>query len=150
MFTLARRPGQARDLTDADYRGLARFRYLLRRFLRFSERAADAAGLEPRQYQLLLTLRGLAPDGAASVSELAEWLQVRHHSAVELIDRTAARGLVERRADPSDGRRVLVTLTPGGRSALAGLARLHRDELQRLAPMLLQALHDIPRGDEDA
>src|ERR687886_762971 len=113
------RPG--RDLADLDYHGLAQLRYLLRRFLRFSERAADAAGLEPRQYQLLLALRGLATDGEASVSEVAEWLQVRHHSAVELVNRTAARGLVERRSDPADRRRVLVVLLPSGRAALAGL-----------------------------
>ena len=148
MLSQAQRP--ASDLTDADYRGLAQFRYLLRRFLRFSERAADATGLEPRQYQLLLVLRGLAPLAGASVSDIAEWLQVRHHSAVGLVDRTEARMLVARRADPDDGRRVLVTLTPAGRSALAALARLHRDELGRLAPMLLQALQQIPRGDEDS
>src|SRR5919197_1840881 len=83
----------ARDLSDDEYASLAQARRLLRRYQAFSESAAAAAGLEPRQYQVLLMLRGLALDAEASISELAEWLQVRHHSVVGLIDRMEARGL---------------------------------------------------------
>ena len=131
------------DLADADYANLATTRRLLRGYLAFSERAAEATGLEPRQYQALLMLRGLTPSGLASVSDLADWLQVRHHSAVGLVDRMQARALVRREPDPGDGRRVLVRLTSGGRSILASLAVLHRDELRRVAPDLLRALHAV-------
>lgn len=133
----------APDLSDDDYSSLAQTRRLLRSYLAFSEHAALAAGLEPRQYQLLLMLRGLTADGVASVSDLAEWLQVRHHSAVGLIDRMQARGLVERQSDPLDGRRVLVHLTQVGRSALRSLAVLHRDELGRVASGLLKTFENL-------
>jgi DNA-binding MarR family transcriptional regulator len=132
-----------RDLSDEDYASLAQTRRLLRHFQAFSERAASEAGLEPRQYQLLLMLRGLAPESEASVSDLAEWLQVRHHSAVGLIDRMEARDLVQRTTDPRDGRRVLVTLTRAGRAALRGLAVQHRDELQAIGPDLLETLRRV-------
>jgi DNA-binding MarR family transcriptional regulator len=132
-------PG-VRDLSDDDYTSLAQTRRLLRRYQAFSERVAEAAGLEPRQYQLLLVLRGLAPNAEANVSDLADWLQVRHHSAVGLINRTEARGLVQRATDPHDGRRVRVRLTRAGRAALRGLALQHRDELRSIAPGLLESL----------
>jgi DNA-binding MarR family transcriptional regulator len=134
---------ERRDLSDDEYGSLAQTRRLLRRYQAFSERAAQAAGLEPRQYQVLLMLRGLAPDAQASISELADWLQIRHHSAVGLIDRMANRALVKRERDPEDGRRVLVTLTREGRSGLRGLALQHRDELRALAPSLLHALRQV-------
>jgi DNA-binding MarR family transcriptional regulator len=75
------------DLSLADYQALAEFRYLLRRFLHFSEQEARAAGLEPQQHQMLLAIKGLPADKAASVGELAERLQLQHHSTVELINR---------------------------------------------------------------
>ncbi len=118
----------------------------MRRYLAFSERAAESAGLEPQHYQLLLMLRGLTPHGGASVSDLADWLQIRHHSAVGLVDRIEARSLVQRRPDPLDGRRVLVVLTRHGRSALRSLAVLHRNELRRLAPDLVDALQQLSTG----
>jgi DNA-binding MarR family transcriptional regulator len=131
------------DLLDEEYANLAHTRRLLRRIQAFGERAAEAADLRPRQYQLLLMLRGLATDRDASVSDLADWLQVRHQTAVGLVDRMAGRGLVERRPDPDDGRRVLVTLTNDGRLALRELARQHRDELRSLAPSLVDALRHV-------
>lgn len=133
----------ATDLGDEAYANLASTRRLMRRYLAFSERAAESAHLEPQHYQLLLMLRGLTPRGDASVSDLADWLQIRHHSAVGLVDRMQARGLVDRGADPSDGRRVFVSLTRRGRSALRSLAVLHRDELFRLAPDLVEQLHQL-------
>ena len=131
------------DLSDREYASLAYTRRLLRRIQAFSERAAETAGLRPRQYQLLLMLRGLANDHGASVSDLAEWLQVRHHTAVGLVDRMEARGLLARQTDPIDGRRVLVKLTGDGRSALRSLAVQHRDELTALAPSLVDALRQL-------
>jgi DNA-binding MarR family transcriptional regulator len=132
-----------RDLSDDEYASLAHARRLLRRYQAFSERAAEAAGLEPRQYQVLLMLRGLAPNAEASVSELADWLQVRHHSAVGLIDRMTSRALVRRERDAHDRRRVLVSLTREGRSALKDLALQHRDELRALAPSLVETLRQV-------
>jgi len=131
------------EIPMAQYVALAEFRYALHRFLRFSERAAEQAGLTPRQYQLLLAVHALGNEVAASISNVAEWLQVRHQTAVELVDRTSARGLVARRADPLDSRRVLVSLTPAGYDSLASLAVLHRDELRELAPMLVRTLQRL-------
>src|SRR5919205_1305408 len=105
--------GDLADLADGEYRALARFRYALRKFLRFSEEEARRAGLTPAQHQLLLVIRGF-PDGAPSVSDLAERLQQRHHSVVELVDRAEAAGLVWREEDHSDRRRHLVRLTAAG------------------------------------
>jgi DNA-binding MarR family transcriptional regulator len=89
----------ARPLTDGDYRTLARFRHALRVFLRFSEEAARAEGLTPAQHQLLLAVRGHDDPGAASISDLAEALQLRNHSVVGLVDRSDAAGLTSSRAD---------------------------------------------------
>jgi DNA-binding MarR family transcriptional regulator len=127
-------------LTDAEYGALATFRFHLRRFLHFSEEAARTAGLEPHQHQVLLALKGLGQAGCASVGQLADWLQVRHHSAVELVDRTARRGLVERVTDPADRRRVLVRLTPTGEAVLHQLSVEHQAELRSAAPDLLNSL----------
>ena len=131
------------DLASAEYAALAHFRHALLRYLHFSEGSAARRGLEPRHYQLLLLLRGLGHDGGASISELADWLEVRHHTAVELVDRMAAHRLVARHPYPNDRRRVLVSLTRTGRTALARLAVLHRDELRRLAPGLIETLRQI-------
>lgn len=131
------------ELNSQEYANLAQTRRMMRRYLAFSESAAESAGIEPQHYQLLLMLRGLTPDGAATVSDLADWLQIRHHSAVGLVDRMQARGLVERRAHPVDRRYVLVGLTSHGRAALRSLAVLHRDELLRLAPSLMQSLRQV-------
>ncbi len=131
------------DLTDEDYRALAAFRRELRRFLHFSEQSARAAGLEPQQHQLLLALRGLAADCPASVGGVADWLQIQHHSAVELVDRAAEHGLVAREPDTVDRRRVLVRLTPRGRSVLRDLSLRHQAELRTAAPALLAALGQL-------
>jgi DNA-binding MarR family transcriptional regulator len=133
-------------LSDADYAALATFRYELRRFLRFSEQAARAVGLEPQQHQLLLALRGTPGGAAMTVGALAERLQVRHHAAVGLVDRMAARGLVRRMRAADDGRRVLVALTARGVAHLPRLSHAHREELRAAAPRLLAALRTIVRG----
>lgn len=131
------------DLDFNDYRALAEFRYQIRKFLRSSEEAARRAGLEPQHHQLMLALKGL-PDGVrASVGELAERLQIQHHSSVELIDRLSEQGLVQRRRADHDRRLVLVTLTVRGERILRELSVHHRQELQAGAPQLLGALREI-------
>jgi len=126
----------ARPLSVADYRTLARFRRALRSFLRFSEDAARAAGLTPAQHQLLLAIKGHPTDTTPSASDVADALQLRLHSAVELIDRAEAAGLVVRRSDPIDARRHLVSLTPLGVERLEGLSRQHRAELRDFPDMM--------------
>src|SRR5271169_3462761 len=116
-----------RGLTAADYRDLAEFRYQIRRFLHFSEQAARRAGLEPAQHQLLLAVKGHA--GEPTVGDLAERLQLRHHSVVGLIDRLAESGLVRRNRAGGDRRQVRVRLTPKGDAVLRKLSLDHRAEL---------------------
>jgi DNA-binding MarR family transcriptional regulator len=124
------------DLTDEDYENLLTFRAGLRRFLHWSESQARAAGLTPAQHQLLLAIRGHRGEHGPTVGDLADYLMLRHHSAVELVDRAAAAGLVERWGDEADGRVIRVRLTPDGEARLARLAPVHLDELRSLAPVL--------------
>ncbi len=128
-----------------DYRTLSEFRYLIRRFLEFSQIAAGASGLTSRQHQSLLAIKGFPRDGEPTVGELAERLRIRHHSMVELVDRLEAAGLVRRRHDRADRRRVLVGLTAVSEARLADLSAAHLDELRRLRPALLQALDRVGR-----
>ena len=133
----------AARLSLHDYRALADFRYQLRRFLSFSNEAARAAGLEPRQHQLLLAVKGM-PDGVeATVGTIAERLQTQHHSTVELVDRMENRGLVRRLRSAGDRRRVLVSLTARGEALLARLSAVHRAEVRSIGPRLLRALESI-------
>ena len=126
-----------------DYvQALGEFRYRLRRFLNFSERAARAAGLEPQQHQALLAVKGL-PRGRATVGALAERLQIQHHSAVELVDRLEARRLVHRSRNSADRREVLVRLTSQGERLLGELSSPHRAELRSAGPALLRALRTV-------
>jgi DNA-binding MarR family transcriptional regulator len=128
------------EIPITEYQTLAEFRYQLRRFLRFSEQAARAAGLEPQQHQLLLAVKGLPEGSKATISVLAERLQIAHHSTVELIDRLAQRGYIQRCRDEADQRRVLVSLTPQGEEVLRNLSLAHRAELRSIGPALVQAL----------
>lgn len=132
-----------RPLTDADYRRLAEFRYLLQRFLSFSESAAEETGLTPQHHQALLALKGFPDNETVTVGTLAERLGVKHHSSVGLIDRLAASGLVRRHCGDGDRRRVSITLTPKAERLLAHLTRAHRDELKRLAPTLRRILKEL-------
>lgn len=121
-------------LDDAEYRRLLGFRDGLRRFLRWSEEQAKAAGLTPAQHQLLLAVRG--HDGRPTIGDLADHLLLRHHSVVELVDRAERAGLVRREQDTDDHRVVHVRLTPSGSRRLATLSSAHLEELQRLAPQV--------------
>lgn len=132
------RPKPALSLPD--YERLAEFRYLLRRFLIFSETAAAAAGLTAQQHQALLAIKGARGPGDLTTGALAERLGIRHHSAVGLIDRLEAKRLVRRRPGSKDRRHVLLSLTRKAESELARLTLAHRDELQRLAPTLRMLL----------
>jgi DNA-binding MarR family transcriptional regulator len=131
---------RTRQLTDADYRALARFRHGLRVFLRFSEDAARAVGLTPAQHQLLLAIRGSGMPNGPTVSDAADVLQQRVHSVVELVDRAEAAGLVERINDPDDRRRQRLRLTTMGEDRLAELSATHRDELRRFRDEMSEIL----------
>ncbi|MGB9031826.1 MAG: MarR family transcriptional regulator [Acidobacteriaceae bacterium] len=111
---------------------LAWFRYNLRRFLRFSEKAARACGVTPQQHQLMLGIAGFTDDGRATISDLAEFLQERNNSVVGLVERAAESGLVQRRAGKTDRRQVVVTLTPHGEDILSTLTELHHEEVWRV------------------
>jgi DNA-binding MarR family transcriptional regulator len=124
------------QLSQADYRALAEFRYQIRSFLRFSERAARAEGVEPQQHQLLLALKGL-PDGKRpTIGTMAERLGVEHHTAVTLSDRLERTGLVRRERNAHDRREVLLIITDQGEAILSRLSAQHRDQLKVIAPGL--------------
>ena len=133
-------------LTLSDYESLAELRYQIRCFLSFSEQAARAAGLEPRQHQLMLGLKGLPRNARPTIGELAERLQIQHHSAVELVNRLAAAGYVRRHRTGEDQREVLLSLTPKGERVLRELSVHHRAELRSAGPALVKALHRAIRG----
>jgi DNA-binding MarR family transcriptional regulator len=124
---------RSRPVTETDYRRLLALRTGLRHFLRWSEEQAAASGLTPSQHQLLLAIRGHPSDEDPTVGELASTLLLRHHSAVELVDRSEEAGLVRRRRDPEDHRVVRLSLTPRGARVLEGLSERHLEELARLA-----------------
>jgi DNA-binding MarR family transcriptional regulator len=132
-------------LDQSDFEHLLELRTGLRRFLRWSEHQAEAAGLTPAQHQLLLAIRGHADPAGPTIGEIADYLVLRHHSAVGLIDRAAAAGLVKRGPDPTSSSVVRVTLTPTGIDKLDALAEAHLQELGHLAPTmrtLWQAVED--------
>jgi DNA-binding MarR family transcriptional regulator len=126
----------AEPLTKQDFEALARFRFGIRRYLRFSEETVRRHGVTPQQYQLLLAIKGFPGRDWAVVRELADRLQLRHHSVVELVNRAQAQGLVYRAADPDDARAVRVVLTDQGEHLLGRLSALHRDELRRMDTVL--------------
>jgi DNA-binding MarR family transcriptional regulator len=128
------------EISLADYQRLSEFRYLIRRFLEFSQVQANDAGLTPRQHQALLAIKGYPGGAPVTVGDLAERLRIRHHSAVELVNRLAEAGLVVRDQDKADNRRVLLQLTPLADDRLAELSAAHLDELSRIEPMLRRLL----------
>ncbi len=132
-----------KQFTDAEYQALAEMRYRLRTFLAFSENEARSVGLEPRQHQLLLAIRGLPPGERPTIRTLADRLVLRHHSVVEMIDRLEAQEMVKREADALDGRVVLVRILPRGRAMLDRLSIAHRDVLAKTAPKLLASLQTL-------
>lgn len=125
-----------RPLSDSDYERLAELRYGLRRFLHWSGEQAKAAGLTPAQHQLLLAVRAWTDERGPSVSDIAAVLLIRHHSAVELVDRAQEAGLIRRRRDPDLQTLVRLSLTDAGAAKLRSLSELHLRELAQLAPSM--------------
>jgi DNA-binding MarR family transcriptional regulator len=129
-----------RDLPLAAYRSLSEFRHQVRCFLRYSEDEARAHDIEPQQHQLLLAIKGLPKGKTPTISELAERLQVRHHSTVELINRLVESGRVVREHSTSDRREVRIRLTAEGERILRDLSVEHQTELTKTGPKLMKAL----------
>jgi DNA-binding MarR family transcriptional regulator len=135
------------EISLSQYQSLAEFRYQLRRFLHFSEQAARSVGLEPQQHQLLLALKGLPQGRPATVGELAERLQIQHHSTVELINRMVEKNFLERSRDENDQRKVIIHLTPYGEEILRKLSLIHRTELRSSGPELVRSLNSVINGE---
>jgi DNA-binding MarR family transcriptional regulator len=130
-------------LAPDDYRSLAAFRYEIRKFLAFSERAARDAGLEPQQHQLLLAVKGFPGGAKATIGDIAERLCVEHHTTGGLADKLEARGLLRRRRGTEDRRQVFLALTPKGSTLLRRLSLQHREQLGRVGPSMVRALGGI-------
>ena len=138
---MSRTVKSAAKLGKADYELLAQFRYALRKFLGFSEAAANEHGVTPQQHQALLAIEGFPGRNWVTIGELAERMQIAHHSAVGLVDRMEVLRLVRRKPSREDRRRVQVALTAKGLGVLEKLLRLHREELQTVGPALIGILH---------
>jgi DNA-binding MarR family transcriptional regulator len=132
------------NVSLSQYQALSEFRYSIRKFLHFSENAARAAGLEPQQHQLLLAVKGFAGEGGGpTIGYLAERLQLRHHSTVELIDRMEQHRMVYRRVGEEDRRSVLVGLTKSAENLLKSLSNQHISEIRQMGPDLVAALQKV-------
>jgi DNA-binding MarR family transcriptional regulator len=134
-------------ITKTEYELLAEWRYALRQFLHFSEEAARSQGVTPQQHQALLAIRGFPGRDRVTVGELAERLQVRHHSAVGLANRLVAERLVTRTHDEKDRRQVHLSLTPHGEKTLEQLSTAHREQIRRIGPHINSLLRKL-RGAE--
>lgn len=130
-------------ITQAHYESLAEFRYALRKFQRFSEDAAHAAGVTPQQHQALLAIKGFPGRDQVTIGELAERLQIKHHSAVGLADRLVAEKYVRRIIGAKDHRQVLVRLTAKGEAVLEKLSSVHQEQLRRMGPRINQLLESL-------
>lgn len=132
-----------RTIRDSEYAALAELRYRIRQFLRGSDDAAEAAGLEPQQYQMLLAIRGLLGENEATIGELAKRLLIRHHSAVGLVDRLEAHGYIRRDRSGDDQRQVSVILLPRGQRALERVVRRRLHELRGSGDALVSVISAI-------
>ncbi|HEY6372915.1 MAG TPA: MarR family transcriptional regulator [Candidatus Sulfotelmatobacter sp.] len=132
-----------KKLSLSDYQDLAEFRYQIRKFLRFSEQAVQAAGLERGQYQLMLAIKGMPEGVRPRIRELADRMHIQHHSAVELVNRLERGGYVQRERAQDDRREVLLELTSKGERVLGELALHHHEELRSAAPSLVTALQRL-------
>ncbi len=128
-----------------DFQALAEFRYQIRRYVSFSQNTARSIGIDPQQHQLMLAVRGLPGAMKPTIRTLAERLQIRHHSTVELIDRSVERGLVERRRDGIDRRQVTIHLTAKGEKILNEVAQRNKNELQTAGRELVRVLRSLLR-----
>jgi DNA-binding MarR family transcriptional regulator len=130
-------------ITSAEYRALAELRYRIRQFLREGDETAHAQGVEPQQYQMLLAIRGMNDGELATIGTLAERLAIKHHSAVELIDRLEKRGYVKRVGDKDDRRQVHVLLLGRGEKALASVVEERISELRASGSKLVAAIQSL-------
>jgi DNA-binding MarR family transcriptional regulator len=130
-------------ITSGEYRALAELRYRIRLFLREGDATAHAQGLETQQYQMLLAIRGLESGELATIGKLAEKLAIKHHSAVELIDRLEKHGFVRRFRDKEDRRQVHVLLLPRGEKALAAVVKERISELRASGDALVRAIEKL-------
>ena len=137
-------------MTASHFQALAEFRYQIRIYLNGSEEAARRAGLEPQQYMLMLALRGLPAGSEPSIRMLAERLQLRHHSVVELVDRLEKRQYLRRERSRTDRRQVILHLTPRGERILTRLAQQRISELRTAAPALVRALTGVIRSTQNS
>ncbi len=133
------------DLSQEEYEELADFRYQIRRFLNFSEDAAQSTGIAATQHQALLALKAMPKEGRCTIGWIAERMFLQHQSAVGLVDRLERRDLVVRMPSQDDGRQVVVALTPHGNAILQRLSLAHREELEKTGPALARALQAIIR-----
>jgi DNA-binding MarR family transcriptional regulator len=138
--------GSSNNLNAKQYRSLAELRYQIRRFLVYRDETCRGAGLEPQQYQALLAIKGTQAGTEVTVGMLAQRMLVRHHSAVEMVDRLAARGLVTRSRKAEDRRKVLVRLTLKGERILHDLVLSSHEELATSGPALVAALRRVLNG----
>lgn len=136
----------AKEITTAEYRALAELRYRIRKFVREGDAVATAAGLEPQQYLLLLAIRGLPEGEEATIRALADRLALKHHSAVELIDRLEVHGYLHRSRSRDDRRRVLVTLLPRGEKLLEQVALQRISELRTSGKAFVNAIDSLLEG----
>jgi len=131
------------DISLSSYRALAEFRHQIRLFLHFSDEAARQAGIEPQQHQLLLAIKGIPIGTQPTIGRIAERLQIRHHSAVELVNRLTDHGAIVRETNPDDGREVRLRLTRDGERLLRKLSIAHHNELEKAGPALRDALNAV-------
>lgn len=138
----------AKKLSASELQRLSEFRFQMRRFLHFSQQAAEKVGLRAQQYQLLLAVCGM-PDGTApTIAAVADRLLLKHNSTVELVDRTIEQGLLRRVNDAVDQRRIRLRLTERGEQMLHSLAAFHKEEINATGPELLRSLRMVLRGGE--
>ena len=130
-------------ISDDEYRALAELRYRIRHFLQEGDAAAREAGLEPQQYLMLLAIRGLRKGSEATIRTIAERMALKHHSAVELIDRLESHGFVHRNRSASDRRQVRVSLLPRGTKLLERVARQRIGELRASGAALADAISTL-------
>lgn len=145
----------SQPISKQEYEALAAFRYAIRQFLRSREEAARKVGITPQQQQALLAVKGFPGRDSASIGELAERLQIRHHSAVGLVDRLEAQGLVTR-THGEDRRFVYVSLTDKGENVLHQLTAPHREEIRQIGENLSELMEHLRKplggqaeGEED-
>jgi DNA-binding MarR family transcriptional regulator len=134
---------KSKKLLKEEYESLASFRYALRKFIHFSEKAAVAAGVTPQQHQALLAIKGFPNRESVTIGELAERLQLRHHSVVGLVDRLVIEKFLVRLSSKEDRRKVLIELTAQGEKILENLSTLHHAELRRIGTELGQLIEGL-------